>query len=78
MSQLASDYAEGTPGEITIVIAGAEAASLPEEAEVDAEIRSRIENGERPKQIAAHMTAHTGRSKRDLYTRALGLRSEDT
>jgi 16S rRNA (cytidine1402-2'-O)-methyltransferase len=77
LSELAKQYADGAAGEITIVIEGAGPLPLPEDAEVDDEIRSLIEAGDRPKQIASQLAARTGRSKRDLYARALALLSED-
>lgn len=77
LSELAEHFEGGTPGEITIVIDGAPAPSLPTDVEVDAEIRSHIAKGERPKEIAAQLARHTGRPKRDLYARVLALRSEE-
>ena len=78
LSELADHYADGALGEITVVVEGAtEAPAAIEEAEVDAEIRARIDAGERPRDIAAALAGPTGRAKRDLYARALALRPED-
>ncbi len=78
LSELAEHSAAGTPGEITVVVEGASGAPVAmEQAEVDSEIRARIEAGERPKDIAAALAGPTGRAKRDLYARAVALRTED-
>ena len=77
LSELADHYAGGVLGEITVVVEGAtEVPAAMEEAEVDAEIRSRIQAGERPKDIAAALAGPTGLAKRDLYARALALRTQ--
>lgn len=77
LSELVDHYAGGVLGEITVVVEGAtEVPAALEESEVDAEIRARIRAGERPKDIAAALAAPTGLAKRDLYARALALRTE--
>ncbi|MFP6624843.1 MAG: 16S rRNA (cytidine(1402)-2'-O)-methyltransferase [Myxococcota bacterium] len=77
LSELVDHYAGGVLGEITVVVEGAtEVPATLEESEVDAEIRARIRAGERPKDIAAALAAPTGWAKRDLYARALALRTE--
>ena len=77
LSELVGHYAGGVLGEITVVVEGAtEVPAALEESEVDAEIRARIRAGERPKDIAAALAAPTGWAKRDLYARALALRTE--
>ena len=77
LSELVGHYAGGVLGEITVVVEGAtEVPAALEESEVDAEIRARIRAGERPKDIAAALAAPTGRAKRELYARALALRTE--
>ena len=77
LSELADYYADGALGEITVVVEGAEAPAAMEEAQVELEIRARIAAGERPKDIAAALAEATGLAKRDLYARALALRTED-
>lgn len=78
LSELAEHYQGGTPGEITLVVEGCSAAPAAiAEAEVDSAIRARIEAGERPREIAAALTAPTGLARRELYARALALRTED-
>ncbi len=54
-----------------------EAPAPVEEAQVDSQIRARLAAGERPKDIAAALAGPTGLAKRDLYARALALRTED-
>jgi 16S rRNA (cytidine1402-2'-O)-methyltransferase len=76
LSELARHYAGGVPGEITIVVEGTSEKAAPADADVDREIRSRIESGERPKEIAAALARDTGRSRRDLYARAVALSEE--
>jgi 16S rRNA (cytidine1402-2'-O)-methyltransferase len=77
LSELADYYVDGAPGEITLVVAGA--TDVPAElagAELDAEIRARLEAGERAKEIAAALAGPTGWTKRELYARVLALRNE--
>ncbi|MEE2672765.1 MAG: 16S rRNA (cytidine(1402)-2'-O)-methyltransferase [Myxococcota bacterium] len=77
LSELVGHFTGGVPGEITVVVAGAtELPSEMGEGELDAEIRERIQAGQRPKEIAAALAGPSGRAKRDLYARVLALRAE--
>ena len=42
--------------------------------EVDDEIRARVANGDRPKEIAAELAERTGRPKREIYARAVAMK----
>lgn len=78
LTELAEHYAGGTLGEITVVIEGAlDVPAVMDEAQMDSEIRARVEAGERPKEIAAALAGPTGRAKRELYARVLALRGEE-
>lgn len=73
LGELAAWAADGVKGEITIVVAGAEA--LPAQAEDHVgEVLARVDAGERLKDAAAAVSARTGASKRDLYQAALAAR----
>jgi 16S rRNA (cytidine1402-2'-O)-methyltransferase len=78
LSQLAGHFSGDVLGEITIVVGGDDpAAEEPaDDATVDREIRALIEAGDRPKEIAAKLSASTGRPKRDLYARVVSLKQE--
>ena len=76
LSELAERFSEGTRGEVTIVVAGAEGeqeADAPSPAALDEAIRERLAAGEPSKQIAAAL-AGPGRPRRDVYARAVELR----
>jgi 16S rRNA (cytidine1402-2'-O)-methyltransferase len=62
-------------GEVTIVVAGAEAAALAEEAAVDveAEVRRLLAAGMGPKDVAQRLVVKTGKPRRELYQLALAL-----
>jgi len=78
LSQLAGHFSGDVLGEITIVVGGddPEAEEPADDATVDREIRALIEAGDRPKEIAAKLSASTGRPKRDLYARVVSLKQE--
>ena len=74
LSELALHYGDGTPGEVTIVVEGAAEVPLPDDTDVDDAIRTRLDAGDRPKEIASQLARSTGRPKRVLYARALELK----
>ncbi|MFP8873064.1 MAG: 16S rRNA (cytidine(1402)-2'-O)-methyltransferase [Myxococcota bacterium] len=77
LSELAKHFAEGGRGEFTIVVAGMPAEERPLDwDEVDRQIRLRLQEGERPREIAAALARHVGRPRRDLYARAVRLSQE--
>jgi 16S rRNA (cytidine1402-2'-O)-methyltransferase len=83
LAELATRFADGARGEVTMVVAGASAAdraaSELTRAEahpqtVDALIAELSAQGLRAKQIAAMIAAETGVSRRDAYARVVGAR----
>lgn len=69
-AELASWAAAGVRGEIVIVLAGAAAAEVDEDAAV-ARVRELAAGGARLRDAAAQVAAETGLRKRDLYDAAL-------
>jgi 16S rRNA (cytidine1402-2'-O)-methyltransferase len=65
------DWSEGgVKGEITVVVAGAERV-VPSLGEAVDGIRRRVAGGERLKDVAADVAAHSGLSKKALYDAAV-------
>ncbi len=67
-------------GECTLVIGGAteqeELARRWTDREVDQAIRERVEAGASVRDLSTELAQHSGRSRRDLYARAVALRDE--
>jgi len=79
LAELASRFAEGARGEVTLVIEGASGAAAEEGAaaedvDVDAEIRALIVAGKRPREIAAQLAGRSGLPRREIYARAVAAR----
>lgn len=83
LSELALAYAEGTLGEVTLVVEGWDRqaaepmgdASAPfDDAEIDVRIGALLEAGKRPKEVAATLARETSVPRRILYARAVTLR----
>ncbi len=80
LGEAAAWYTDNTPrGEYVLVIAGA---PEPENAAVSledaaAQVLALQRQGVRLKDAAKEVAAHTGLSRNDLYTAALGMKSED-
>jgi 16S rRNA (cytidine1402-2'-O)-methyltransferase len=74
LSQLQATLAarEAVLGEVTIVVAGAPDAP-PASGDLDAEIRRAHAAGMRLRELSADVARRTGRSRRDVYQRALAL-----
>ena len=70
LAELARWAAEGVRGEITVVVGGATAAVTSVEEALPG-IRSRVEAGERLKDVCAEVAAATGLSKKALYDAAV-------
>jgi len=62
-------------GEITVVLAGAAPALAPGVDSLVGEVRERVADGERLKDVVREVAELTGVSKRELYAAALGDRS---
>jgi 16S rRNA (cytidine1402-2'-O)-methyltransferase len=74
LCELAGRFAEGTRGEVTLVVEGATAPPEPvTESELDAEIRERLDAGASSREIAAEL-ARPGLPRRAVYARAVALR----
>jgi len=83
LSELAARFADGTRGEVTIVVEGAsaeaatdEAAGAVETASLDDEIQAMTAAGLRPRQIATELARRTGVPRRTVYARAVAARDE--
>ncbi len=75
LSELAARFAGEVRGECAIVVSGAPAQpELPDRSRLEAAIRARLANGERPKEIAEALALEYG--KREVYQLALKLRNE--
>jgi 16S rRNA (cytidine1402-2'-O)-methyltransferase len=78
LKELAARYAEAAPrGEVTIVVAGADAeASNEQQIDVEAEVKRRLATGESPKEIAAALALATGKQRRQIYQLAIALKRD--
>ena len=74
LAELAERFADGARGEIVLVVAGAEPASLSMDDGV-ARVRVLVDAGARLKEASAEVAEHTGLSRRELYEAALRARS---
>lgn len=73
LAELAEWAGDRVRGEVTVVLAGA----IPREVSVDdltAQVRTRVDAGERLKSVAAEVAAAHGVSKKDLYDAVVALR----
>lgn len=73
LSELAERFSEGARGEIVLVVAGAEPASLSLADGVD-RVLALVEAGSRLKEASLEVAEHTGLSRRELYEEALKIR----
>ncbi|MFI9010569.1 16S rRNA (cytidine(1402)-2'-O)-methyltransferase [Actinosynnema sp. NPDC053489] len=71
LGELAEWAAEGVRGEITVVLAPAEAREAPPMEALVAEVRQRVADGERLKTAAAEVAEAAGVSKKALYDAAI-------
>jgi 16S rRNA (cytidine1402-2'-O)-methyltransferase len=77
LSQLAARFEEEPRGELVVVVAGVESVAqdsdpAAQKAALESEVRARLANGERPKEIAEALALAHG--KREVYQLALKLR----
>ena len=73
---LADRFSGPQKGEFTLVVEGApESAEAVAWPEVEGQIVSRLEAGARPREIAAELALSTGQPRREIYARAVALRS---
>ncbi|MEV8438329.1 16S rRNA (cytidine(1402)-2'-O)-methyltransferase [Actinosynnema sp. NPDC051121] len=71
LAELAEWAAEGVRGEVTVVLAPAEAREAPPMEALVAEVRQRVADGERMKTAAAEVAEAAGVSKKALYDAAI-------
>jgi len=69
-AEVAARFADGTRGEIVLVVGGAAPATASLEDGV-ARVRALVGTGIRLKDASAEVAEHTGLSRRDLYEAAL-------
>jgi 16S rRNA (cytidine1402-2'-O)-methyltransferase len=78
LHELASRFAKGARGEVTLVVGGrpheAAASAAPD---LDAAIREALAGGEPTRQIASRLAARCGLPRREIYARALELLERD-
>lgn len=74
--ELAERFAEGTRGEVTLVVAGAEASPSLSGDALRREIRAAVGRGDSPKQVAAALAPSAAASKREIYAMAQQERDE--
>jgi 16S rRNA (cytidine1402-2'-O)-methyltransferase len=77
LRELATRFAKGARGEVTIVVGGRprEAAASPA-PDLDAAIRAGLAAGESTRQLASRIAALYAVPRREVYARALGLRAQ--
>ena len=74
-AQLAEQFRRASPrGECTLVVAGADG-ELPQ-IDIEAQVRSLLQEGLGPKDVAARLVVKTGKPRRQLYQLALSLRRD--
>lgn len=74
LGELSEWAAAGVLGEVTLVVAGGPRAPRAELAQVVAQVRHRVEGGERLKDVCTELAAATGLSGRELYAAAVAVR----
>ncbi|MEI2765447.1 MAG: 16S rRNA (cytidine(1402)-2'-O)-methyltransferase [Dermatophilaceae bacterium] len=74
LGELSEWAAAGVLGEVTLVVAGGPRAPRADLAQVVAQVRHRVEGGERLKDVCTELAAATGLPGRELYAAAVALR----
>lgn len=74
LSQLAERFADGTRGEVTIVVSGGTEASFSDE-DLEAAIHDGVAAGRSTIELAADLAKLHGQPRRELYARILALRN---
>lgn len=75
LQELAERFADGTRGEVTLVVEGAPPKPpVSDIRQLDADICKRLAEGESCKDIAAELAPESGLSKRAIYARAIALK----
>ncbi len=76
LGELAQHFADGARGEVTVVVGGGEPEPALDGEALDAQIASRLAEGQGAKEIASDLAPLAGLSRRTVYARALALRGE--
>ena len=76
LPELAERFRDGTRGEVTLVIGGAEEEPALDEAALDARIRSLVAEGTSPREVAKMLAPDARIPKREIYARAQAIREE--
>jgi len=77
LPELAERFADGTRGEVTLVVEGAAPAAALAGDALDARIQALLEQDESPREIAAALAPLAAVAKREVYARALALRKAE-
>jgi 16S rRNA (cytidine1402-2'-O)-methyltransferase len=75
LCELAERFSTGARGEVTIVVGGCPAGAAPAAADLDTAIRAGLAGGEGTRELAARLAGEHGVARRQVYARALALRS---
>ncbi|MCP3985953.1 MAG: 16S rRNA (cytidine(1402)-2'-O)-methyltransferase [bacterium] len=70
LEELAIRFAEGTRGEVTLVVAGAEPPPALDDDALRREVKAAVARGDSPKQVAADLAAKAAIPKREIYAMA--------
>ncbi len=71
LGELAERFAEGTRGEVTLVVAGAEPAPALAGRALRREVRAAVRRGDSPKEVAAALAMRAALPKREIYAMAV-------
>ncbi|HVH05182.1 MAG TPA: rRNA (cytidine-2'-O-)-methyltransferase, partial [Myxococcota bacterium] len=75
LGELAERFADGTRGEVTIVIEGAPPPAAPDVAELASALRAALAAGQSARDAARDLAAAYGVPRREAYALALSIRS---
>lgn len=78
LGELATWAAEGVRGEITVVVAGADASAVPDMDDLVSVIAGRVQAGEKLKDVCREVSLSTGISTKILYDATIVARSPST
>jgi 16S rRNA (cytidine1402-2'-O)-methyltransferase len=79
LTQLGERFADGTRGEVTLVVGGAPPPDEVSDAALDAEIRAALAEASVPsRELAARLAKQLGVPRRRAYTRIVALREADS
>ncbi|MBW2245039.1 MAG: 16S rRNA (cytidine(1402)-2'-O)-methyltransferase [Deltaproteobacteria bacterium] len=70
LAELATRFAEGTRGEVTLVVAGAEPLPALDGAALRRAVKAAVRRGDSPKQVAADLAPSAAIPKREIYAMA--------